>query len=123
MNSKSSIDSFFPEDTVSEELLKSVPKKVYFWIQGLVADVEEPGCYNKLSWHFVPDGTSTISYGEQDVDDDFCAIWWEGMPDNPKGLCGSDKRIQSIVSNMDFFTLFEENVFTTLETFEEEHDR
>ena len=121
MNSKSSLDTFFPIDPVSEELLKSIPKKVYFWLEGLGVDMTEPGLYHKLNWHFTED-TSSISYGDH-TEEQFTTLWWEGTVDNPTNLCGSDKQLERIIDNMDFFTQLEEDIYSTLELFEEERDR
>jgi len=111
---------YSPNDTVSEELLKSIPKKVHFWLQGLLAEMTEPGGYGMLRWNFT-DEVSTIAYGESD--DSVFQLWWEGDSHNPIGLCGNDKRFESIIDNMDFFTLLEENIYSELESLEEERDR
>lgn len=120
-NSKSSLDTFFPRDPVSEELLKSIPKKVYYWLEGLGTDMREPGLYHGLKWHFTED-TSSICFGDHDAEE-ILTLWWEGTVDNPTNLCGSDARLEHIIDNMDFFTQLEEDIYSELELFEEERDR
>jgi hypothetical protein len=113
---------YAPKDTVSEELLKSIPKKVYFWVQSLVDDIEQRDCFGNLTWHF-NDETSTIILGDQDDSENYVQIWWEGDAYNPINLCGSDERFEHIIDNMDFFSQLEENIYAELEDFEEELDK
>lgn len=113
---------YAPLDSISEELLKSIPKKVYFWLEGLVPEITEKDGYGNLTWHFTEE-TSTIILGDQDDDENYFQIWWEGDAANPINLCGSDKRLENIVDNMDFFTKLEEDIYSELEDFEEERDR
>lgn len=120
MNSKSSIDSFFPQDPVSEELLKSIPKKVYNWLDGLGEDLTCPGSYQTLSWEFNVDDTSHISV---DVDGDAITLWWEGDAHNTSSLCSNSRKLEDIPNNIEFFTQLEEEFYSTLESFEEERDR
>lgn len=113
---------YAPRDTVSEELLKSIPKKVYFWVESLVPEITEKNGYGNLTWHF-NDETSTIILGDQDDPENYLQLWWEGDASNPINLCGSDQRLENITDNIDFFSQLEEDIYSELEDFEEERDR
>ena len=112
---------YFPADTVSAELLKSIPKKVYHWLEGILPEMTEPGEFQELKWNLTED-QNTLIFGEEDTLE-YCVIWWEGSADEPMNLCTSSPLLESVIDNLDFFTQLEENIYSTLESFEEEDER
>jgi hypothetical protein len=119
-NSKSPNESFFPADPVSEELLKSIPKKVYNWLDGMGTDMTQTGTYHELSWDFSEE-TSWLAYSGSEFDP--ITFWWEGDAHNPSSLCTDSKFFECVTDHIEFFTQLEEDIYSTLELFEEERDR
>lgn len=113
--------TYLAADSLSEELLRSIPKKVYLWLDELpeVTD-REVGQHGNLKWDFSSE-TGTIQYGDPDCDDDlYIQIWWEGEPIDPENIRTSSENLENISHNMDFFVKVEESIYAELESLQTE---
>ena len=116
-------EGYYPQDSLSTELLKSIPKKVFVWLENLGVDLTEPGQDGWLRWTFdEANNNGTIIYYDPIIDD-LTQIWFDGSALDPTAICGSDERFTDIQSNLTFFAEVERKIYAELELMQEEYDR
>lgn len=107
------MNCFTPQDELSTSLMKSIPRKVFHWLQRLEYDFAQSGSCGELSWKISPDcGKLTISK------DATVSISWSGHADTPTDIQGSDSRFCDISNNLDWFTQVEKNIYDELDAHE-----
>lgn len=108
--------TYIPTDALSEELLKSVPSKVYTWLDNLATVIDrEIGEHGALKWDFSSE-TGTIQYGQPDADELYVQFWWEGEPTDAENIRTSTSNLEDVSRNMDFFVRVEESIYGELES-------
>ena len=110
-----------PTDKFSIELLKSVPKKVFAWLENLGEDLSRAGQHGLLKWNFDTDAGTIIYFDEEQ--DDYVQLWFTGSTVDPKTICGSDPRFIDIRNNLAFFAEAEKKIYSELELMQEEYDK
>lgn len=101
--------NFTPRDSLSKELLKSIPKKHYMWLANIGYPLYGNGECDGLTWSYDTD-ISWIKIHSSGI-----VISWTGAPDNPKWIAGSDSRFENIIDNIAFFVSVEKSIYDELE--------
>lgn len=111
--------TYLAADSLSEELLKSIPNKVFSWLDNLSSSADrEIGEHGNLKWDFSSE-TNTIQYGEPNGDELYVQFWWEGGPTEPENIRSSSENLEDISRNMDVFVRIEESIYGELESLQE----
>jgi hypothetical protein len=104
---------FSPHDDLSQTLLKSIPKKVFYWLNNLGEDLSQEGQYGPLKWNFSPECGEITHY---DINDDsMISISWVGSTLEIQEIQGNDPRFCEIINHLEWFTRVEQLVYGTLE--------
>ena len=121
VNELSYSDAFNVEDSFSEEMLKSIPKKIFSWLDN-AGQLEMEGSTAELvgqvvSWEFQGDEIGgSLSWENVDTGEAF-KMWWEGNPLEATQILVSDHKFTNISKNLEVFTHLEEQIYTTIEHF------
>ena len=114
-------DAFNVEDSFSEEMLKSIPKKIFTWLDN-TGQLEMEGSTSELvgqivTWEFQGDENGgSLSWENIDTGEAF-KMWWEGNPIDATHILVSDRKLTNISKNLEAFTHLEEQIYTTIEHF------
>ena len=100
------------KDGFSENMLKSVPKKVVNWLARLQIDLDEPFDYGTL--HIEGDVDRGIIRAAS------TELQWVGNPNNPDEVRISDFILTDISKNLDAFIAFEKLIYDQLELLQTE---
>lgn len=111
---------FYPVESFSAGLLRSIPKKVHEWLLRLGVRDDVAGEAHGVRWNFSVDG-GTIIYGS-DGDSDFIQIWWESIPSTAAFICCTDERCLNLKHNLPWFVTVEQNIYGALQTLEDSMD-
>jgi hypothetical protein len=105
---------FTPQDELSSTLMKSIPRKVFHWLNRLEQDLAELGSYKGLAWKFSLD-CGKLSY----CGDVVISLSWSGHVDSISEIQGSDERFCDITNNLDWFAQLEKDIYDALAEYEE----
>lgn len=104
---------FCPHDDLSQSLLKSIPKKIFYWLSNLGEDLSQEGTHGPLTWNFSPED-GQVTYCDL-VEDLAITISWVGSPLEIQEIHGNDPRFCEIVNHLEWFTQVEQKIYSTLE--------
>ena len=112
-------ESYVPKDSFSEEMLKSIPKKIFSWLdstghfelEGHTAEEED----QVVRWSFGED-TSSIIWSAAEGEE-FFQMWWEGDALNATDIKISNPQFANITKNLDKFAQLEEQIYMTVENY------
>lgn len=108
--------NFVPKDSVSKQLLKSIPRKFVAWLENIGHDVIEEEEFGDLVWRLDLD-KSWITILSREI-----TVSWSGSPESPAWIAGSDPAFENIPDNMEFFVSVEKSIYDELEKMQEQYD-
>lgn len=116
---------FAPQNAFSENLLKSIPRKVFFWLGQLPLSDEQrlQGSFNGLEWKFGKTERSTSFIRFHDVSTttmemQTVEILWNGKQPEIKRVRGNQSYFEKIDMNLTLFTELEMEIYGTLSDYE-----
>jgi hypothetical protein len=110
--------TYSPINEISENLLNSIPKKVYAWLDRLEIEDRHAGQVGDLMWDFTSD-VQSICYGTPDSGSIHVQLWWEGDPLEPYNIRTNSIMLEDIPANIEFFTAAEALIYGAMEELEE----
>jgi hypothetical protein len=112
---------FTPTDSLSLQLLCSIPKKVHGWLVNLedASAIEMGfGSYGKLRWNFSEEGATLIYRNEES--NEFFQIWWVGHPSDINVCTASEPEVMFLADHLDYFINVERLIYNELEDYQAE---
>jgi hypothetical protein len=107
--------NFVPKDSISKQLLKSIPRKFVTWMENIDHDQINKGKFGDLEWRVDTD-KSWVTVLSRDI-----TVRWSGSHNNPSWIAGSDPAFENIVDNLDFFVSVEKSIYDELEKLQEHY--
>lgn len=111
---------YAPINQLSKQLLHSIVKKVFLWVQYLGLDTAN-GSYEGLTWHFPMDGDC---YLDADLGNgNVFHIEWDRNLVKPTKITGNHKNVLDIPNHLDWFVDIEKTIYDTMEKLAAEIDQ
>lgn len=113
------MSNLIPTETpLSLQLLGSIPKKVYSWLESLGEDLSRPDGYGLLSWEFFPEGGRLVldqtDFGAPPIE-----IRWDGEATAVQSIRGTDPRFAFIDYNLEWFAEIESRIYDQIEALQD----
>lgn len=124
------MDAYYPKDDLSKQLLASIPRKVYLWLVHLSGEKirnehgefeatgelsTKVGNFGRLSWDFAGEQQCIIIEEDETGTEETVRIWWCEKAFNPTFVCGTEKWMEDISSNLDQFIQLERRIYDQIE--------